>query len=129
MSPQVERLPDEPIIVIMFDGAINGETAQNAIKQVAQMAEGMPKPIFRVIDTRNTTSSFSDIVMILAATTKGADGSASDQRFRSIMVGTHDMIVLLNESLKQPQYGEIDVPLFEDMDEALAYARQALAEV
>ena len=131
MAFTVEKLPDEPIIVITFRNPSNPTQDYGPLlDQVAKLCEGLEGPIYRITDLRQVNFSFSDMVVAIAEEFKsGKPGSAADPRIRTVLAASGELVKLAAESVKQEQYGaRNDTPMFTSLDEAIAYSRAELAK-
>ena len=90
MSLTVERLPDEPIIQVTITGRVTPDVIKEMFVQSAKFADEMgAETVYRVTDLRDIETTFTDLVLILAETTKAAlPGSPVDPRFYGAMVGS-----------------------------------------
>lgn len=71
--------------------------------------------------------TFADLVMIMGAGFRGQPGSPSDPRICGALVDIHSWSQLFADGLRQEQYGHLDIPLFDDLDAALAFMRERIA--
>ncbi|MBN1679248.1 MAG: hypothetical protein JW966_03085 [Anaerolineae bacterium] len=127
----VKQLGDEPIIVITVTPPFDSyKDVIQKLEAIEAIANTIDSPIiYRINDySAVTQASLDDIMTVLARETRsGSAGSLADPRVRSVAVGSDEMIRLAATSLKQTQYGNLDVPLFESYDDALAYIREDMA--
>jgi hypothetical protein len=93
-------------------------------QQVAALVEDASETVYVIDDFSDVPLRFDDIVLKLAHLTRNKPGSPSDPRIQYLLVGTHEMLELAARSASQRQYGEVEMPLFESIDDALEYARR-----
>lgn len=129
----VEKLPDEPIVIVRFTlpPRLDIEKMfQDIASQVNDTLDGVDGRVFRLNDISlfDRINIFNQIVRGLAFEVKGIPGSNSDPRISPAFVGKGANVRLLVEALRQEQYGGLDVPAFPTLDEALAQVRQWIAE-
>jgi hypothetical protein len=127
MSIKVEQLPDEPIIVVTLSGDITVEVVQDMFAQCAQLADDMGGRVYRLTDIRLTEITFPELVQVLSKISKGQPGSPSDPRICGVLLGTHGWSRFFVDSLHQEQYGQLNIPIFEEFDAALDYLREQIA--
>jgi len=128
MSYRVERLPDEPILVLRTGAEFSIKndvlaSAEEAMKLMAEIPEGL---IYYVLDMCDLRVNFSELVSGLWQATR-ATNLLKEPRLRLVAVGSGALIELGAKAFSQAQYGGLSVPLFETMDEALAYIRQEIS--
>lgn len=133
MVVHITRLPDEPIIVIRATPPTDAyNDVRRKLDDLEALVQTMPGPvIFRINDySALPEPTLNGIIFVLAEETRTPrPGSAADPRIRNVVVGSHPLIRLAIEGLKQPQYGSVDVPLFDTYDAALAYVRAVLDDL
>ena len=127
MPFMVEHIMREPIIVINWQPPFDFEAdIIESNRAAADFADHTKGIVYRVIDAHEIDMTFGDLVTLLAAKTRNEPGSLRDPRIHTVLVGTHDLLRLKADSLRQKQYGELDIPLFPTVDEAVDYCRQQL---
>lgn len=128
MPITVERLPNEPIIIATMTGKITADCIRDMYRFSAPIVDEIGGPVFRITDARVAESTFSDVVFILAEVAQEMPGSAKDPRVTPVLVGSNEWAKLVASSVGQQQYGKLNVPLYEEMDEALAYVRAQIQQ-
>jgi hypothetical protein len=130
MPFKVDKLPDESILIIRFEGQANAESDYPMLfGQLAQLTAGLEAPIFRITDLTQVASiSFGDLVEVMAQEYRsGAPGSAADPRIHILLVTASPLVKMGAQSVTQEQYGGREMPqVFMTMDEAIAHARAEL---
>jgi hypothetical protein len=127
MPATVEKLPDEPIILVTVKGRFDLRTAKATFRDIAELIEGMKPPVYRITDFQQMQANFPDMLAIMKAVSRGPAGSPTDPRIIGIFVGNHPMLQLAVSMLKQKQFGGLSIPLFKSVDEALSYVRFQIA--
>ncbi|MBC7813997.1 MAG: hypothetical protein H7175_22780 [Burkholderiales bacterium] len=125
MSIIVEKLPDEPIIVVTYAGELNLEIVSAAFRQSAEIMDRLDGTVYRISDIRQGTSEFSDTMDIIHRIrhSRNVSGSTLDPRLKAVFVGSHVLAEMYADILKQSEYGGKEIPFFNEMDDALAYIR------
>lgn len=130
MTYYVKQLPNEPIILAIVSDPFNFEHFAHdfaplfaEISQAFEQIDGLAGLIW---DVRKLTINFSDLVNGLYSQGQGLHGSMSDPQAINAVVGSDIMVRLALESFKQKQYGEINIPMFDNYDAALANVRKRL---
>lgn len=131
MPITVTRLPDEPIIVAKF------QSPQTLRVEIPRMFRdlithlpGIDGPCLYVITdaTRGDAPSFGDIVFILGESRVMLPHRRDNLPVRLLLVGTSPFLGMVTRAMGQFQYGGYHMTLFPTLDDALAAARQELAE-
>jgi hypothetical protein len=128
MPVTVERIPNEPIILAHLWGVVDVSCIREMYTQSAPILDEIGTHTYRITDARDVETTFSDLVQILGKTMAGEPGSTGDARITPILVGTNAWVKMLQESLKQQQYGAKQLAMFETRDDAFAHARSLIAE-
>ncbi len=126
MATTIQRLDDEPIIIVTYEGTLGTEQLAEFAPHGAQLQRESPVPLYWIIDVHATTSDFAQIVKILAHQSRGNPGTASNAPGRVFMVGSAYMTRLYVDAMRQPQFGGLDIPMFPNLDDALAAVRVRL---
>ncbi len=119
MPVTVERIPDQPIIILHYEGFLDLETAKSAFTQSAVIAASIEGKIYRIADVRNADSNFVEIVNIIKASRANVQGNAIDNKFQVIFVGQNQLIHLYADTLKQ--LGAAPIPIFHTMEDAMHF--------
>lgn len=126
MPVQVTRLLGEPIIHAVLTGFVGEAEVLEMFRLSAELARDMPGKVYRVTETRDPQTSFSEMVFILRDLSNGQPGSTSDPRFVGVLAGVDESTRFVAESSHQRQYGHANIPLFGSVDDALAYLRERI---
>ena len=129
MPVTVERVPGKPIIIGTLRGHVTVELVKEMFEQSAKLADEIGEHVYRITDVSNVELTFKDLVMALAnASSQKQPGSSADPRFTGMLVGSHKWSQMFSESIQQEQYGKMNIPLFEDVDAAMAYIEEKMKE-
>ncbi len=126
MSFTVQRLPNEPILIITRFDATPSDLPQ-IFQQSLELSEDIEGTVYRIHDISRINPDFGTMVMGMANASEKREGSMRDPRFQDILVGSHELIRLASAAFQQEQYGGLTIPLFESLEEALDYARKQIA--
>jgi hypothetical protein len=129
MSITVEKLPNEPIIVVTYGGKLNLEIVSDAFRKSAEIMDRLEGTVYRISDIRQGTGAFSKTMDIIhkIRQSQNVSGSTLDPRLKAVFVGSHILAQMYADILKQSEYGSKEIPFFDDIDEALAYIRNDIA--
>lgn len=127
MAVKVERVPGQPILIATLTGLVTGELVQEMFEQSAGLADQIGGHLYRITDVRNIDTTFGDLVRILKeASSHNQPGSSADPRFSGMLVGSSQWVKIFSQSLQQRQYGSLTIPLFDEMEAAMAYIQQQM---
>ena len=119
----VEKLDDEPIIIITAEGDVTPDMIQAnrsaAMEQIAGIDRG---PVVVIIDFRDAELDFANTMAILREDRADEREAFYEQAF-TILVGSNQYLDVYRNAMQQPQYGSKELPAFPDMETALKAAR------
>lgn len=121
MPVTVEQYQDEPIIMASFSGLLDFDTVREMFAISADLIDAIGPPVYRITDWRGISSTFSDMMQIFREAGQGFPGSSTDPRLHPVMVGRTEWSRLTRDAMLQEQFGGIDIPIFETVEEALEY--------
>jgi len=120
---KVEKLLGEPIMISTFSGTVVLEDTRQSSVATAEFIVEMGGPVHIIADLTNIQASFGETLMILKDQSAIGAGTTSDPNVLLALVGTHTMLKLYADAMAQPQFGQIRIPMFKTIDDALAAAR------
>jgi hypothetical protein len=123
MPVTITCLPDEPIVVAEFHGRMDLNSIRLMFQESARFADLLNQKIYRIVNYLNADASFRDMAAALAEAKKGGAGSPRDPRLFEVMVARRNRIRYLLDVLSRKEYGSIDVPVFDTMDDGFAFVR------
>jgi hypothetical protein len=126
MTLVVERLPNEPIIVVTWENPTDvGNESPQKFMQVDALIEEDEK-VYVIDNMTKLKIDFGTLVSGMAAQRVKAPGSPADPRTNTILVGSGTIWQIASKGARQFQYGSFDIPLFPSLEEALSYAREKI---
>lgn len=134
MTITIIQLPDESILHCLLTGTITGDDIEAMLDACAARVAGQPGPIFRIVEAQSATTSASDIALILDTLARSEtitrQRRSSDvqigPQISDVLVGRAEIVDLIARGVQQAQAEQQHIPLFDDLDEALAYVRARL---
>ncbi len=126
MPVTVTRLPDEPIVLAQVYDRMDLATVRDLYDQTALCIDGMEGPIYHISCFVDVDASIRDLALALVESSRRRQGSVRDPRLTPIMVAGHNRLRLLSDAMREKEFGGLDVPVFDTLDEALSYARSLI---
>ncbi|NDJ55342.1 MAG: hypothetical protein GYB68_19905 [Chloroflexi bacterium] len=129
MAFSVEKLSGESILILEMSDPIEDLVGdlQELYSLTAGIIEEIEGPVYRIFNIHAGDLEFNHMLEWLGVAYRGGRGSVSDDRARTILVGPDDLVTFFSNSLKQEQYGSIEVRVASSLDAAIAMAREELA--
>lgn len=129
MSFIAERIEQEPIILIRMIAPLNPvDDLAELYRQTDALVADIPGVIYRLMDWTKAQLTFDMIQELLDIQRRSAASTAPrSSRVKNHYIVADEMGHLLIESLRQSQYGGLDVTIFSNEDEALDQIRQAIS--
>lgn len=131
MPYDLKQLPGEPVLISTLLSPFDVENDLRAIgDETRGILENMPGTYYFITDTTQIDHiTFGHVVFGLVAVTRGAASFLlRDDRLKPLFVATSTLARLATDSLKQKQYGGLSFKVFRTLDEAIAFAREQIAE-
>ena len=130
MPIEVELMKDAPIVVFHWPEKLkSNQEIRDALEESTNQVRNIPDPVIWAIhNTTNLTIDFGTLVSALVTLTKEGPEGFDDPRFRVAAVSSSELIKLAARSASQKQYGGWNVFIFDTYEQALAHAREDLAQ-
>lgn len=129
MTIPVQRLPNEPILIVTFeaDSQIRGAIPE-MLQQIIRLRDGITESISRyfvIIDLTQYDFTFSDLVYTMGELKGIGSLRRADRPAFMMLVGVGGIVEMGVKALTQSQYGGYQSRLFATLDDALGAARRA----
>jgi hypothetical protein len=130
MAVTVKTHQQKPIIIVQYADPLNVKEDLDTVFQHATSAYSEDLPVFVMIsDLSAINLEFSDMMIGMQEATVSRDGFSMTAPNVTLLVVTRDEMPRLGaEAFQQDQYGSVMVPVFEDLDAALAHAEKLVSE-
>jgi hypothetical protein len=126
MAATLQKLDDEPILIVTHEGYLSLKDSEDVTAQVVQVMDASPDPLYGIIDLRNATTDFAEFMRILTHQSMGARGTLSNRESYVVLVGSHVLIRLFHNLMRERKLGGVTLSVYYSMDEALAAVRQRI---
>src|SRR5690349_4364671 len=120
MPVTVQRLPDEPILVATLVGDITIDDVMAMYQQSSALIACEEGVFHRIVDTREATSSFPEMLKVLQRATQEMPAATSSDQIKVTFVGTTTWIEFVRNAFAARG---IQMGAFRDMDIALESVR------
>ncbi len=126
MAVQIELQPDD-LLVLTYQ-TLDTEALRFIETESVHLTEHIDHTVFRIHDVRELKVGFSDLVILLfdaARAARDRPGGIGDPKFSEIVVVKPGTLVAFGvKSMSQRQYGEFDLRVFENLEDAQAYTQE-----
>jgi hypothetical protein len=126
MPVQVRKLPDEPIIILTYEGDVDAETIKSAFRQSVELMASIEGVVYRISDVRAIDvdeQAMRELFKLVADIRNQQTGSSADPRIHGVFVGEHQLARLYAEIMSQYWFGSTQIPFYHTLDEALEHIR------
>jgi len=121
MTYIIEQHPSMPMLVTTFTGYISAdEFAQWSAELMAVISDMNLSYGYVLMDIRQAETDFGAIIQGLGRISQVLDAAQNTVEGVFAFLGTHPMARLTVDMLRQPQYGGLEVPIFQNYEDALA---------
>jgi hypothetical protein len=122
MSFTVKKMESESAILIQFHADFDAHTeAQKAFEAGAKLLSEQTEPVFMIWDVRQ---SVSDLQSIMEGANVSRTNASHPNERGSIVITDNPAVKVAMQGMNSEIYGNVVIPVFEEIDEALAYVRQ-----
>ncbi len=129
MAVRVTRLPGEPIVIATLSGPLDVDAIRTMFVQTAELTQDVDGPIYRIGDFTNADASFKSMARVVTETTRYRPYGTRDPRIKPVLVCGYNRLRFLPNLFRQKEFGGVDMPVFDTVDEALVYVRSVLEPV
>jgi hypothetical protein len=127
MPVTVKRLPEQPIIVVVYTGRVTVGDVLSAFTRSAHLIGADEDLIYRIVCIEDTDVDFAEILHFAQTSGSETPGSSTDPRFHVVMVGHDKWTKLFVQLMGKKQFGGIVIPCFITFDQALEYVQTKMA--
>lgn len=133
-TTRVEKIPDEPILIVTNQGTLSPEfyNFRMTCAAIAEALETHQMPFaYLISDDRALLipdfDSFAEVITDALTNVRGP-GSPADPRMRGgAIVADHEGLRIWSDFLGAKDRHNLIMPVFESLDDALAYVRKRIA--
>lgn len=124
MEIHLEKLPDEPFLILKYTGALHDALDYQIIEATQRALKQATRPFYLVIDTREVESAFIDLVTFIR---QFRQHKTNGQAFvmlpviPPIFVGTNRLVEYIHREFE-------GMMVYDTLDEALSYIRKHYKE-
>ncbi|MEL6150525.1 MAG: hypothetical protein AAGK74_12585 [Chloroflexota bacterium] len=112
----------ENIIVVNNNQTLTAELVEENRATVREIMETMKGKVVLIINFTEATITFEDVLGILRGYAEGKRKDINQRAF-SIFVGTDTFVDMIRNAIRNPQFGNVEIPYFQTMEQALEVAR------
>ena len=123
MGATLQKLDDEPILIVTHEGYLSLKGVEEVTAQVVQAMDESKTPLYGIIDLRNATTDFAEFMRILVHQSSGARGTLSNRESYVVLVGAHVLIRLFHTLMRERKLGGVTLSVYYTMEDALRAVR------
>jgi len=113
------QLPDEPIIITTYEGAINVDEVTAGSMEVAKLMGTIEGRVWAVVDLSTITTSFADVMKIMMHQSQGTEGTTTDPKLAAmVLVGSDQFVRLYTDAMRKKTQGVI-LPMYRTIDDGV----------
>jgi len=127
MGATLRKLDDAPILIVTYEGVLDLKAVEEIAPQIAQVLRESSATIYGIVDLRAASLEFADMFRILYHQSRSVQGTLSSEGDRVVLVGSHPLIRIFRKLFRLEEFGGRIIPIFSDMDYALAAVRARIA--
>jgi len=117
------QLSGESIIITTYEGAITADDVAHGSGHVAELMATIEGKVWAVVDLSTITTSFADVMKIMAHQSKGTEGTTTDPKLAAmVLVGSDQFVRLYTDAMRKRAQG-IMLPMYRTVDEGVESLR------
>lgn len=121
-----KQMPDDPNILVstVTDPIDLSTDPQKSLGELQSMLASTKGTVHLIVDCLGVHPSFSDMVIGMATSSSDPKSPLRSERLKTIIVAEGKIFQSMVTWHKQSNYGELDMPLFKTVDEALKFVKK-----
>lgn len=124
----IEKLPEEPIIILVHEGQQDPQEIDEAADEIVPLLDAQPEPVFLVLDIRGLAIRLEDMPAAAAKATRGSGAPLHHPNIReNLIVSSSGLVRLGAQGLRSATFGNVNVRVFETPEQAIDYCREKIA--
>ena len=126
MSYTIKILPNKPILLQTWHEDFDIETElKSNTRELLEILDSVDKPVYFVTDARNANLSFGDVMLTANITVKSGKASVFKHPnvYKTLLITNDNMLKMSAHGLSSDLFGNIEVEVFDNLEEALNYTR------
>jgi hypothetical protein len=126
MPTTFKKLDNEPVVIVTLPKEYNlaAELPVQLPKYIG-MLDAATEPVYWIVDARSSSLKVDEIIVGASLVARGAHPLYHHRNIRQVIYVTSSQIMKLGiEGLKDETFGNVNIRIFDDLDEALKYTRQ-----
>ncbi len=124
MKYQIEKLPDEPIIIgHVQESASTAEENNLAIGQLMELLDQQTQPVILIFEMLTANMSLDDLIQGAAIAARQRAMYKHPMLRENVIVTQSRLIDLASRGMSSATFGHLKIRTYKTLDEALAYAR------
>lgn len=128
MPVAYELLPEESIIICTFTGDFKTEDLRQMYRTCDELLNKTYSHLYRISNFSAVDSTFPEVMAAIKEIGSDLPGGASDPRVTTCVVGSNQWTRMAVDFLKRPQFGGLQISLFQTIEDALAAMRLVIHE-
>lgn len=119
-----QQLGNKPIVAVKFAAQIDFMSAFTILpRRINRMVtEQQWSHVWVITDYTDYDLQITDVIFSLVHQSKGEPGTASDPRVTLLLAGSNPLLKEMSMAARRPQHGNLSLPVFESVEQAIAYA-------
>jgi len=126
MPTKFQKLPNEPVVVVTLPKVYNlAAELPVLMPQYMELLNSSKTTLFWIVDARESSLSVDEIVTGASLVARGEHPLYRHPNIRQVIyVTTSEIMKLAITGMQTEAFGKLQIKLFDDLDEALAYTRK-----
>ena len=128
MPITVELLPDEPIVIMKFEGTVTAAEITEKLQETAEKTADIAGTIYRINDISDLQMTVKEMIALVTTLRQPTPGAYNDPRFEVVFVNDNRTSHVYTDILQTQLFREQPIRLFGSTEQAIEYIRQRIHE-
>ncbi|MBN1203257.1 MAG: hypothetical protein JXJ20_15520 [Anaerolineae bacterium] len=129
MSYTVEKIAGESVILVKLNADFDVKEAKEAFEASFKLLAEQTEPVYVIWDSSQSPDADLQAIMEGANVSRASrTGAPLPNELGSIVITNNPAVKMAMQGLNSEVYGHLVIPVFEEIDEALAYVHQQLGK-
>lgn len=129
MHHSIEVLDDLPVLIVRFEEGFGGsEDIKAYVHDLGQAYDSLEKKVYNITDTRNLSLTFDKVMEFLRVSMRDNQNlTRHPMKLGNIVVTSSSFYQAIIKGLRSATFGNMNIQVFESLDEALNWVRTQAA--
>ncbi len=129
MNHTITVMDDLPVLLVQFERAFgSSEDIETYVNTLQEAYDALEKKVYNITDTRNLSLSFDKVMEFLRVSMRSNTSLTNHpMKLGNIVITSSGFYQAIITGLRSATFGNMNIQVFDSVDEALAWVREQAA--